>query len=320
MTNKLQMLRALLGTCLMCCFIAFLGACSESSSPSAPSGPWGEKHFLWKVSDENSSVWLLGSIHVADASFYPLPTVIDSAFAASSELAVEINTSDEYVMSEVQRQMRLRGMLSEGTLRDILPASLWNSLDSLCSVWYLPVSTFESMRPWLVASTISSYALMRAGLKTEYGIDYVLMDRATKSGKPIVSLESAKEQIDALAGTTDSDSEGICMLKSTMRELPGIKSELVNLVRAWKSGDEVLLNQLLDEEHVEDYTPSEILLMEDFEQRLLINRNAKMADSVATFLRDDRNVFVVVGVAHLAFEQYSVIENLKNRGFIVERF
>ena len=95
MTNKLHMLRALLGTCLMCCFSAFLGACSESSSPSAPSGPWGEKHFLWKVSDENSSVWLLGSIHVADASFYPLPTVIDSAFAASSELAVEINTSDE---------------------------------------------------------------------------------------------------------------------------------------------------------------------------------------------------------------------------------
>jgi uncharacterized protein YbaP (TraB family) len=60
--------------------------------------------------------------------------------------------------------------------------------------------------------------------------------------------------------------------------------------------------------------------MEEFEQRLLDNRNAKMADSVATFLRDDRNVFVVVGTAHLAFEKNNVIEKLRNSGFTVERF
>lgn len=320
MMNKSQLFRTLLGAFLMCFVIAFLGACSESATSPDSSASWGEKHFLWKVSDENSSVWLLGSIHVADASFYPLPTVIDSAFAASSELAVEVNMNDANIMDEVQREMRMRGMLDHGTLRDLLPASLWKSLDSLCNAWSMPVSTFETMRPWLVASTISSYALVRAGMKSEYGIDNVFMDRASKSGKPIVSLETAKEQIDAIAGTTDSDSAGICMLKSSIRELPEVKSMLVNLVRAWKSGDEESLNRLLSEDHVEDYTPSEMLLMEEFEQRLLDNRNAKMADSVATFLRDDRNVFVVVGTAHLAFEKNNVIEKLRNSGFTVERF
>ena len=311
--------RTLLGACLTCC-MAWLVACSESSLLPEPSVDWGDKHFLWKVSDENSSVWLLGSIHVADASFYPLPAVIDSAFTAASELAVEVNTSDANIMNELQWFMTRRGMLIEGTLHDILPITLWYSLDSLCAAWNMPVSTFESMRPWLVASTISSYAYIQAGLKSEYGIDNVLMRNAAMSGKPIISLETVQEQIDALAGTTNSDSTGICILKSTMRELPGVKPMMKNLIKAWKTGDDELLNLLLAEDHVEDYTLREILLMEEFEQNLLIDRNMKMADSVASFLRDDRNVFVVVGVAHLAFEAYNVIENLRNRGFVVERY
>ena len=45
-----------------------------------------------------------------------------------------------------------------------------------------------------------------------------------------------------------------------------------------------------------------------------------MADSIATFLREDRNIFVVVGVAHLALEKDNVIEALKRRGFKIERF
>ena len=319
MMYKLHFFRTLVGICLACS-VAWLVACSESSTPSAPSEPWGEKHFLWKVSDENSSVWLLGSIHVANVSFYPLPTVIDSAFTAANELAVEINMSDAYVVSEVQWLTNRHGMLIDGTLHDKLPITLWYSLDSLCTAWNLPVSTFESMRPWLVATTISSYAYIRAGLKSEYGIDNVLMGRAANSGKPIVSLETAEEQIEALAGSSESDSAGICLLKSTMRELPGVKPLIRNLVKAWKTGDDELLNSLLNEENVQDYTPSEIQLMEEFEQRIYVNRNLKMADSVASFLRDDRNVFVVVGVAHLAFEEHNVIENLRNRGFVIERY
>ena len=319
MMYKLHFFRTLVGICLACS-VAWLVACSESSAPSAPSEPWGEKHFLWKVSDENSSVWLLGSIHVANVSFYPLPTVIDSAFTAANELAVEINMSDAYVVSEVQWLTNRHGMLIDGTLHDKLPITLWYSLDSLCTAWNLPVSTFESMRPWLVATTISSYAYIRAGLKSEYGIDNVLMGRAANSGKPIVSLETAEEQIEALAGSSESDSAGICLLKSTMRELPGVKPLIRNLVKAWKTGDDELLNSLLNEENVQDYTPSEIQLMEEFEQRIYVNRNLKMADSVASFLRDDRNVFVVVGVAHLAFEEHNVIENLRNRGFVIERY
>ena len=182
------------------------------------------------------------------------------------------------------------------------------------------MSTFESMRPWLVASSISTYAYMQAGLKSEYGFDNVFMRKASEGGKPIISLETAEEQVEALAGSSESDSAGICLLKSAIRELPKVKPSIRDLVKAWKTGDDELLNSMLSEENMQDYTPSEVLYMEEFKQRLLVNRNAKMADSVASFLRDDRNVFVVVGAAHLAFEEHNVIENLRNRGYVVERY
>jgi len=320
MKNKSRLLRALLGSCLMCYFSAFLVACSESATSPGYSETPGQKHFLWKVSDENSSVWLLGSIHVADETFYPLAPVIDSAFNAASELAVEIDITDGYIVREMRSEMEARGMLATGTLRDVLPPELWYSLDSLCTAWDLPVKMFERMRPWLAATELSSYAYIQEGLKSEYGIDYVLLNRAAKDGKPIISLESVKGHIDAVADPAESDSAGICYLKSTLHEVSMVKMVMNDMVRAWKTGDDELLTRLMDEENDVDYTPDEKRFMDEYNQRLMTNRNVLMADSVEKFLRQDRNVFVVVGAAHLTYEQDNVIASLARRGFIVERF
>ena len=281
------------------CVALCLSSCAGNRGAAGASE---QKHFFWKVSDENSSVWVLGSIHLADSTLYPLAPVIDSAFAHSDELAVELNMNE--------------GMLEDRLLRDILPPEMWKSLDSLCAAWDIPMVVFEKMRPWLVATTLSAYAFEQAGLNPEYGIDYVLLDRAASDGKAIVGLETAEEQIGALADTTESDSAGVYYLKTTLREIAELETLVKNLIHAWKTGDEDLLRSLLDkddeEDESEDSLSSDQKFKEGFEQRVYVNRNAKMAESIATFLREDRNVFVVVGVAHLALEKDNVIDALRN--------
>lgn len=305
----------------VCCAISLV-ACSGSRNKADVLPE--TKHFLWKVSDENSSVWVLGSLHLADSTLYPLAPVIDSAFTHADELAVEINLNDDEVVKEVGEQSARRGELAEGTLRDLLPEDMWNTVDSLCTSWNVPVTMFEKMRPWLAATTLSSYAFMQTGLNSEYGVDFVLLDRAAMEGKAIVGLETAEEQITALADTTESDSAGVYYLKTTLREISEIDSMVVNLMRAWKTGDDEMLRRLLnsedDEGENEDSLSQDGKFKEEHEQRIFVNRNAKMADSIATFLREDRNVFVVVGVAHLALEKDNVIDALRNRGLKVERF
>ena len=316
--NKLLLCRAVFGLCLMFCVSACLLACSGTKNRADVSPE--EKHFLWKVSDENSSVWVLGSIHLADSTLYPLAPVIDSAFARAEELAVEINMNDDEVVKEVSEQSAVRGELAEGTLRDLLPPDMWNTVDSLCESWNVPITMIEKSRPWLAAMTLSSFAFMQAGLNPEYGIDYVLLDRAATDGKAIVGLETAEEQIGALADTTESDSAGVYYLKTTLREISEFETLVKNLILAWKTGDDDLMRNLLDQDEEEEILSTDQKFKDEYEQRIYVNRNAKMADSIATFLREDRNVFVVVGVAHLALEKDNVIEALKRRGFKIERF
>lgn len=292
-------------------------ACSGTSKKDASQPE--SKHFFWKVSDENSSVWVLGSIHLADSTLYPLAPVIDSAFAHADELAVELNMNDEEVVKEVGEQSAAQGMLAEGTLRDLLPQDMWNTVDSLCTAWDVPIVMIEKSRPWLAAMTLSSYAFMQAGLNPEYGIDYVLLDRAAMDGKAIIGLETAEEQIGALADTTESDSAGVYYLKTTLHEIAEFESLVSNLMQAWKTGDDDMLRRLLDDGENDEMPLHESKFKDEFEQRIYVNRNAKMADSIATFLREDRKVFVVVGVAHLALEKDNVIETLRKRGFKIER-
>jgi uncharacterized protein YbaP (TraB family) len=160
---------------------------------------------------------------------------------------------------------------------------------------------------------------MQAGVNPEYGIDYVLLDRAAMDGKAIVGLETAEEQIGALADTTESDSAGVYYLKTTLHEIAEFESLVSNLMQAWKTGDDEMLRRLLDDGENDEMPLHESKFKDEFEQRIYVNRNAKMADSIATFLREDRNVFVVVGVAHLALEKDNVIETLRKRGFKIER-
>ena len=61
-----------------------LSACPDS----APG-----KSFIWKVSSETNSIYLLGSIHLATPELYPLDSCIEDAFALADNLVVEVDLS-----------------------------------------------------------------------------------------------------------------------------------------------------------------------------------------------------------------------------------
>ena len=292
----------------------------ETAAPAPQSAP-APQHFFWKVSDANSSVWLLGSIHFADSTFYPLDSVIETAFVNAEELAVEIDVSDDSVNTEIASESMQHGMMPAGKrLQDLLPPEMWNSVDSLCTAWGIPSITLQVMRPWFAAMTLSAFAIQRAGIDPTLGVDAVLLDRAAHDGKAIVGLETASEQIGALADTTESDSAGIFYLKSTLREVSELDSMVARIVRAWKTGDDALLRETMADErnYAEDSAEKE--LSDKLDEKIYKSRNVKMADRIARFLSEDRNVFVVVGAAHLVLDEDNVVDLLRRRGLTVQRF
>ncbi|MCQ2097741.1 MAG: TraB/GumN family protein [Fibrobacter sp.] len=290
-----------------------------------------KKHFLWKVSDKNSHVWLFGSIHVADSSFYPLAPVIVSAFNESRELAVEMDVSDPSVMNLVQTTMLKEGQNAGGpSIKDLASAEMWHVLDSLGTAWNFPVQAMNAFRPWFVTATLATLSITSKGLNPDYGLDMVLSAAAKKMGKPIVGLEGISQQMDALPGYGLSNEEGYVFLKQTVSGFPYTDSLMVELVDAWKSGDDVKLAKILEDESefageidkckTEEECAREKSLLEAYEKKSIDDRNVGMAEKVEGFLKENRTVFVVVGSAHLVGRSMSVIHLLKKKGYKIERF
>jgi hypothetical protein len=306
---------------LLCAIL--LGSCASSGAGVSQDPVATPRHFLWKVSDSDSHVWILGSIHFADSSFYPLSPYISGAFDESEELAVEINIADDSVAASVAANSLEKGLLPQGRrLNQVIPIALWNSLDSLCAAWNFPSMALMNMRPWLAAMTLSTIAIQRSGIDPAYGIDAVLLDSAALRGMPIVGLETAEEQVGALADTSEGDTLGIYYLENTLKEISNLDSMVTQMSRAWKTGDDSLMVRVLQSEKPdpEKATARDSLMEAESDRRIYKDRNEKMATGIAQFLTENRKVFVVVGTAHLVLDQENVIELLRRRGFKVERF
>lgn len=271
-------------------------------------------NLLWKISDNNSSVWILGSIHYADSSFYPLSKVIEQAFQESEALAVEMDISDTETQIQTEEEFKKEGMFAENeNLKDFLPDSLWNKLDSIAVVLGVPSEMFLPMRPWMAATVLASMAILSTGIEKDLGIDVVLLDSAANSGKEIIALEIPKEQVQSFSDVADSnETSGISYLETTFKEFENLKPMLKSILHAWKTADIKALQELLKTENM---TKAE----EKLNQKIYNERNFKMAAKVEEFLKANKKIFVVVGVGHLILED-NVLEILSKKGYSIQKF
>lgn len=294
---------------------------SEKASPEAasavPAAP--QKHLFWKISDSNSVVYLMGSVHFADESFYPLDTGIVNAFDRSGELAVELDMTDTLVLKEIAVQTEKLGKLEAGrSLPQILPEDVMKSFDSLCVAWEFPAELLYGYKPWSAAMTLSSIAIMRLGFDPALGIDFFFLNRALEKQKKIISLEKVYDQVVVLAGVDVSDSLGRYYLKSTLRDIQLMDSSVVQMMQAWKTGDTAQFRAAMYMGE-ETNTAEDSLMLAEIEDRMYIERNKKMAESIAAFLAQDRNVFIVVGAGHMLGKGDNVLKLMRDRGFAVEQ-
>lgn len=294
------------------CFVILLVACAgthiEREEAYFKDSACGEKHFLWKAEKDGRIIWLLGSIHLADSSFYPLPSIIDSAFEASTVLAAELDMNKEETKEDAQTLFVKKGMLPTGTRLDsVLPQGLFSAVDSVARTFGIPMQALERFRPWMVALSLSAAAMERAGLSGNFGIDLEMLAWAEDRQKKIYPIETPQEQVDVFAG--DGDSLGVEYLKRTLDEIAVVDTLIPAIANAWKCGEVLKLRDLLDEGSSEDI----------YEQKIYTDRNEKMARSVDSLSVAGETVFAVVGAAHLVKRNDNVLRRLENLGYRIFR-
>jgi len=167
----------------------------------------GPRALLWKVSDADNHLYLLGSFHVLKPTDHPLPASIDAAFADAERIAFEVSPA-EMRSPALAQKMLAAGMSDDGrTLSQRLKPTTWRKLEAYCTSRGIPCEGLQRFEPWMASLVISLSEATKLGYASDQGLDQVLIDRALAANKPGSGLETADQQIDALAGMGDAEQE-----------------------------------------------------------------------------------------------------------------
>ena len=272
---------------------------------------------LWKVSDADNSVYLLGSFHLLKPGDYPLSKDVDAAFADAGALVFEIPpeqiASPELAMQMSQAALRKDGSALDSDLSPQLAGKLkeWESAHAAgLQKMGLPPQALQMFQPWFVGLVISMVQMAEDGLDPRLGLDQHFAAEAAAKAKPTSGLETGAQQIAFLA-QMDHD-EQLQFLSEAIDESQDGSQELEKLHAAWRAGDIRTLWDGMAADMKRQYPK--------LYSHINVDRNdawvPKIEQRLAAPGHDD--TLVVVGALHLLGSD-GVVEKLRARGYKVER-
>lgn len=263
--------------------------------------------FIWKVENGESTVYLLGSIHVANEGMYPLHSSIEKAFAASDYLAVEIDLTQ---VKDVQMQKLLTemGTYQDGTtLKDHIAPETYTKLYKILEENGVQKGALDMFEPWVISSTVDQLSSVTSNYDAAKGIDQYFMGKATELKKPILELESIDLQLNMLDQFSPKLQEELLLSSIEAYYEPTAISSLDSM---WVEGNDATLLNITNQ----------MAFNEEYNKAMLVDRNVGMANLINKYLKDtDKSTyFVVVGAAHMLGE-HGIVKLLEEKGYTVTR-
>ena len=266
-----------------------------------------EKSLLWKVSRDDKSIFLLGSIHYLRQENYPLNRAILDAFDASKRLVLEIDLNNTPA-GAAQRVTLEKAIYRDGsTLAQNVSQETYQLTSKRAAELGIDMQIVQPMKPWFVALTMLAVKLQRMGLNPKLGVDHHLAERAKRDGKPTAGLETLEFQLGIFDRLSKREQES--MLRESAGEVERIDKNINGIVQSWLDGDGDRLASLL---------LAGMRQYPELYQKIIVERNQRWLEEIAKLVREESDVMVVVGAAHLVGKD-GVVELLKARGFKVEQ-
>jgi uncharacterized protein YbaP (TraB family) len=272
---------------------------------------------LWKVSDADNDLYLLGSFHLLRPDDYPLSADVDRAFADAEALVLELSP-EEMASPELGIAMRRAGQREDGrALREDLDPALAAKLDAwveanagiLRAIGMTPDSLQQS-EPWYVGLHITLIEMQKLGLDPQLGLDMHMTERARDAGIPASGLELGSEQIAIFDGMSREEQRQF--LAESLGEAQKARAEIEALHDAWRRGDDIAMWQDMAVEMRREYP--------ELYRRVNVDRNDAWVPKLQRRLDGEtqRDTLAVVGALHLIGED-GVVEKLRAKGYRVER-
>ncbi len=264
---------------------------------------------FWAVKDADSTLYILGTVHLLKPETVWHTDKLDAAMAEATELWLELPTTDPMAMAgEMMPLVTQYGLSPANPLsRQLTPAEM-KTLDEAAKLAGLSGAQLNVFRPWFAALTISNAAMTRAGYDPMSGVDSKVEAAFKARNIKPKGLETAEMQIKVFAGM-QPDQE-LRYLRETIEEYENAPVELDKMVTQWAAADLVGLEAMFVTE-MKTEEP-------DLYAALLTNRNANWVTQIEGILAGKGVAFMAVGAGHMIGPD-SVIAMLEAKGIKAER-
>jgi uncharacterized protein YbaP (TraB family) len=260
---------------------------------------------LWVVKDADTTIYLFGTVHALKPGLSWFDEAVKQAFDKSDSLVLELVLPPD---SELQALVLEMGRAQGGPpLSSQLSPEEAVKLHAALAGAGQPANLLDGLEPWLAAVTLANLPAQNAGYDARDGAEAVLTQAAKAEGKPVIGLETAREQFgyfDRLSMPAQR-----ALLVETVDGLPKAGETLDQIVARWRVGDADGIAKLLNDDLA--HSP-------ELADALLVTRNRHWADWIAARMKQPGTVFLAVGAGHLAGDR-SVLAELAKRGFTVTR-
>jgi uncharacterized protein YbaP (TraB family) len=241
---------------------------------------------LWVIKDEDTTIYLFGSVHVLKPGLGWFDDGVKTAFDSSDQLVLELV---EPPAAEVQALFGKLAMDQQGkTLRSKMNDADRAVYDAAMGKLGIPAPAFDPFEPWAAGMTLSLMAIQKAGYEPNSGVETQLTAAAKVSKKPIIGLETAEFQLGIFDTLPEADQ--ITFLVETAKMIDDTNSMMEKMVNMWGSADTESLAQLMNEG----------LTSRTLYDALLTNRNANWAKWISAQMKKPGVTFMAVGAGHLA--------------------
>jgi uncharacterized protein YbaP (TraB family) len=265
-----------------------------------------DRGFLWRISKDNRTSYLYGTIHVGKLEWsFPGPALRE-ALRSTQTMALELDPTDAAVSAQMQAGMQARRPVA-------LPAALRQRLDKQASAACIPQAVLGGMHPVMQVVTYTVLVGRWDGLDPAWAQEVVLAGMARSARQPIVSLETA--QLQARLLIPEDREEVLLTVERGLAQLEQgrVRPMLARMAAIWERGD---LEQL---ERFDTWC--DCMTSDDEREsmrRLLDERNPDLADGIAAVHALGGEVFAAVGALHMVGPT-GLPRLLANKGFKVER-
>lgn len=262
-----------------------------------------DRGMLWRVTRDGHSSYLFGTLHVGKPEWRRLGPQTRAALQRSDVLALEIDAQDPGVAEAMAKPQPARP----------LPADLQRRLQQALQQACVSAASMGELHPVWQVSLLTLLEARWLGMDPAYAQEHLLAAQARSQGLPVVSLETAATQIQALMPPGDAESDR--WLEQSLQQLQDQSGRraLRKLAHAWEAGDLAAL------EDFESWCECSAGAADRaFMQRLNDQRNPRLADGIEARHAGGQRVFAAVGALHMT-GPVSLSRLLRERGFLVDR-